>query len=294
MSGGPDSLALLLLAHAASSQSVVAATVDHGLRPESAEEAQMVAALCAKLEIPHTVLTVEVADGNVQSAARAARYQALGGWYDDAGVDVLMTAHHADDQAETLLMRLNRGSGLGGIAGVRRETNIPGHAGTLFRPLLDWRKAELERIVRDAGVNPVHDPSNTDDRFDRARIRKHLAQADWLDPLAIARSAGHLAEAEGIIADLAQREWDTQVKRIGQKLVYRPRAPRLIQLRVISRVLRNFGGSPRGSAIAELQERLMTQGSANLAGVLATAVGDAWRFEPEPPRRSSSCSQSDN
>src|SRR3569833_2120210 len=119
VSGGPDSLALLLLAKAAIPERVEAATVDHGLRPESAREAAMVAELCAAYGIPHRILTVKVARGNLQDKARAARYAALGNWMAERGLSALATAHNADDQAETLLMRLNRGFGEDGHAGVR-------------------------------------------------------------------------------------------------------------------------------------------------------------------------------
>ena len=112
VSGGPDSLALLLLARAALPGRVEAATVDHGLRPESADEAVMVAAVCARLGVPHRTLAVDVAQGNIQAQARAARYAALAVWMGEQGIEALATAHHADDQAETLLLRLNRGSGV--------------------------------------------------------------------------------------------------------------------------------------------------------------------------------------
>jgi len=123
VSGGPDSLALMLLAHAVPGLTVTALTVDHGLRPEAAEEARFVAALAAARGIAHHILPVRVEDcgQGVQAAARAARYAALGGWCASAGVGLLATAHHADDQAETLLMRLARGAGVGGLAGIRRK-----------------------------------------------------------------------------------------------------------------------------------------------------------------------------
>src|SRR4051812_14140111 len=126
VSGGPDSLALLLLT-AAGPMPVLAATVDHRLRAENAGEAAFVADTCRDLGVAHEILPVTVErDGDgLQAAARHARYAALAGWMDRHGATVLLTAHHADDQAETLLMRLQRGSGVRGLAGIRARGGLP-------------------------------------------------------------------------------------------------------------------------------------------------------------------------
>ncbi|WP_277601975.1 tRNA lysidine(34) synthetase TilS [Altererythrobacter sp. BO-6] len=287
VSGGPDSLALLLLAAQARPGEVEAATVDHGLRPESADEAASVARLCEQLGVPHTTLKVTVAAGNLQQEARQARYRALADWQAARGLDALLTAHHADDQAETLLMRLNRGSGLGGLAGVRAKGRNPVSGGLVLRPLLDWRKAELEALVRDCGIEPVQDPSNRDDRFDRARIRKSLAAADWLDPPAIAQSAAWLEQAEAALVHYANAEWDALVGVSESAITYRPapETPREIRLRVMARAIAQLGGETRLSQVAELLDALERGESGNLAGVLARATPNGWIFTPEPPRR---------
>jgi tRNA(Ile)-lysidine synthase len=167
VSGGPDSLALLLLAHAALPEQVEAATVDHGLRKESAVEALHVEDICGRLGCPHNILEVTVPDGpaGLQGEARAARYAALAAWAERRSLTHLATAHHADDQAETILMRLQRGSGVAGLSGIRplrRDGSL-----TILRPLLSWSKSELVHIVGDAAIEPVDDPSNRDSRFDR-------------------------------------------------------------------------------------------------------------------------------
>lgn len=213
VSGGPDSTALLLLAASAFPGQVEAATVDHGLRPEAADEATDVARLCERIGIPHEVLKVDVAAGNIQAEARRARYAALAGWIERRGLSALVTAHHADDQAETLLLRLNRASGVAGLAGTRARGSVPGTQIPLLRPLLGWRRAELTAIVAAAGVEAAQDPSNLDDRFDRARLRKALAGADWLDVGAIAESASHLADADAALDWAARREWAECVSR---------------------------------------------------------------------------------
>jgi tRNA(Ile)-lysidine synthase len=285
VSGGPDSLALLLLAEAVMPGKVEVATVDHGLRPESTSEAAMVAELCAGHGIPHRMLQVKVGAGNLQDRARAARYAALGKWMRERGLAALATAHHADDQAETLVMRLNRGSGLAGLAGVRARGNVPGTRLPLLRPLLGWRRAELGEIVAAAGLAPVADPSNEDERFDRARIRKALREVDWLDVTALSVSAAHLAEAEAVLQWAAQREWKERVETGEGEIRYRPLAPQPIRLRVVMRAIAMLGGNPRGSAAARLMTRLFNGKDSTLAGVVARVDGDVWSFRREPPRR---------
>lgn len=296
VSGGPDSLALLLLAEAAIPGQFEVATVDHGLRPESAGECATVAATCLARGIPCTVVEVVVARGNVQSEARKARYAALGEWAEQRVLSAIATAHHADDQAETLLMRLNRGSGLAGLTGVREARFMPGSAVSLIRPLLTFRRAELGALVSAAGLVPVTDPSNTDERFDRARIRRALAEAEWLDPLALSRSACLLGEAQQAIAATAEIEWLNGVSEEGPGYGYRPgAASRYIEIEVVAAIITRMGGSPRRSEVARLVERLNSGRAGSLAGVLvqpttAQSEGEAaavqkWLFAPEPSRR---------
>ncbi len=176
VSGGPDSLALLLLGAATRPGLVEAATVDHGLRAQSAEEAAMVAALCDKLNVPHRTLPADWSEppmSNVQAEARALRYRLLNDWAIERGLSAIATAHHADDQAETLLMRLARGAGVGGLGGTKARRALSEEI-MLVRPLLGWRKAELIELVANAGLEPVDDPTNRDPRHDRSRIRKWL------------------------------------------------------------------------------------------------------------------------
>ncbi|MDE2405977.1 MAG: tRNA lysidine(34) synthetase TilS [Sphingomonadales bacterium] len=286
VSGGPDSLALLLLAHATLPGRVAAATVDHGLRPEAAAEAAFVGRVCAGLGVPHAVLPVAVAPGNVQAEARAARYAALAAWLEREALAALATAHHADDQAETLLLRLNRGSGAAGLAGVRARTQVPGTRLPLVRPLLDWRRGELAAIVAAAGLEAVADPSNQDPRFDRARLRAHLASADWLDVPALAKSAGHLADADAALDWAAAREWQECVSAEPLGLVYRPSAPRAVALRVLARLVRELDGeAPRGAAVARLFDTLLARQPASIGGLVARPLPSGWSFSRAPRRR---------
>ncbi|MXO60879.1 tRNA lysidine(34) synthetase TilS [Altererythrobacter salegens] len=286
VSGGPDSLAMLLLARAAMPGGFEVATVDHGLRPEAKAEAEFVAQTCAALGIAHEVLRVEVAAGNVQEEARLARYAALADWAKDRGLAALATAHHADDQAETVLMRLNRGSGLAGLSGVRARGTAPGGTLPVLRPLLDWRRAELAEIVSAAGIEAVSDPSNADPRYDRVRMRSALAHADWLDVAAVAQSAAYLADANEALDWAFEREWNECVEIASGGVRYEPSAPRAIALRVVQRILAGFGASPRGGEVARLVDALAAGEAGTLGGVVARVEAGGWTFRPEPPRRS--------
>lgn len=286
VSGGPDSLALLVLAHAVLPGRIAAATVDHGLRAESAAEAAMVAQLCRTLGVEHAVLPVTVAPGNVQAQARTARYAALAAWAGKAGLAALATAHHADDQAETLLLRLNRGSGVAGLAGVRARGLVPGASLPLLRPLLGLRRAELAQVVAATGLEPATDPSNEDDRFDRARLRKALGAAEWLEIPSLAASAAHLADADAALDWTAQREWAECVTRAPMGLTYRPQAPRAVALRVIARIVRELDSEePRGSAIARLFDSLLARETASIGALVARVTPDGWSFTKAPARR---------
>lgn len=285
VSGGPDSLALLLLAHAAVPGRIAAATVDHGLRAESAAESAFVGQICSELEVPHTALKVSVEPGNMQAQARSARYTALAAWMKQDGLAALATAHHADDQAETLLARLNRGSGVAGLAGVRASSVVPGTRLPLIRPLLGWRRADLAEAVAAVGLAAVQDPSNRDDRFDRARIRKALAGANWLDVPALALSAAHLADADAALAWAAAREWSEAVVKAPMGLTYRPKAPRAVALRVLTWIVTELDGAePRGSAVARLFDSLLARQPASIGGLVARVIPDGWSFTKAPVR----------
>jgi tRNA(Ile)-lysidine synthase len=301
VSGGPDSLALLLLAHAALPGRIAACSIDHGLRPEAAGEVALVERIAAQRGIPFTPLAVRLAPGNLQAQARAARYAALAAWAAGAGLGAVVTAHHADDQAETLLMRLNRGSGLAGLAGVRPRARLGGGEIPLLRPLLGWRKAELAKVVVEAGITPAADPSNTDPAFDRARLRARLALADWLDPVQIAASAAHLAESWQALEWYAELDWHEMVMREDTPeglpgYAYCANVPRVIAIETILRIITVLGGHATRSEAARAWERLWAGENASLGGVLAVPgvervekVGvpmRVWRFRPEPARGS--------
>ncbi len=181
ISGGPDSLCLLHLLHQCG-MNTIAAHLDHSLRPTSAKEADYVAKLCADARIPLVRQKVDAAEYSarnhlaVEEGARILRYEFLFREAEQAGAKAVLVAHHADDQVETVLMHLMRGSGLSGLAGMRMvlipnpwSSHIP-----LVRPLLFTWREEIEEYCRTQQLEPVRDDSNLDTRYYRNRIRHEL------------------------------------------------------------------------------------------------------------------------
>jgi tRNA(Ile)-lysidine synthase len=284
VSGGPDSMALLFLAARAWPGRVAAVTVDHGLRPESPAETAMVADWCARAAIPHAILQPDApVTGNVQAWARAMRYRRIEGWRAASGIDWVMTAHHADDQAETLLMRLNRGSGVAGLAGVRAQT------GRVVRPLLGVRKAALRALAEAEALPFVDDPSNEDTRFDRAAMRQALGEAPWIDVEAAARSAAALAEAEAALAWSVEALADVHVRKDGAGWrLERTDLPREYLRRLLLVMLARADAqmaAPRGENLDRAIMAAQAGRQANLGAWLLRG-GSEWRLMPAPPRRS--------
>lgn len=293
VSGGPDSLALLLMAAEARPGKIEAATVDHALRPGSRAEAEMVAGICERLGVPHRILTAQWAEkptAAIQERARAMRYRLLGRWAAERGLKALLTAHHLDDQAETLLMRFARGAGIRGLAGMRSIARTPGGKIALLRPLLGWRRSELKAVCAASGLEAADDPSNSDEQFERVRVRKALREIEWLDPEAIAASAAHLGQAETALQWATTQEWNRSVTVTEAAIVYRPSdAPREIRRRIVRRAVlalatEGQGTELRGRELNQVLAALAGGRSATLRGVLCLGGGE-WRFTPAPPRR---------
>ncbi|NNK78015.1 MAG: tRNA lysidine(34) synthetase TilS [Litoreibacter sp.] len=175
ISGGGDSTALLHLAVQWGKSELLAVTVDHGLRPEASGEAEQVAGHCAEFGVPHEILRWSDWDGqgNLQDAARRARYRLICDWAGSAGVSDVAFGHTADDNAETFIMGLSRGAGLDGLSGMRPRFSREGL--NYHRPLLAVSRDDLRLYLQDLGVAWIEDPSNLDLRFDRIKARKALA-----------------------------------------------------------------------------------------------------------------------
>jgi tRNA(Ile)-lysidine synthase len=288
VSGGPDSMAMLLLSAAAYPGAVAAATVDHGLRAEAAAEAKAVADACAGSGVPHATLPVRVAPGNLQEEARQARYAALADWAERERLPWIAVAHQRDDLAETFLMRARRGAGVGGLAAMRASRPL-GPNVQLVRPLLDWARCELGQI---AGNACAADPSNTDPRFDRARMRALIAATPELLAQRLAFSATNLRHAEDALAWTTTREW--QARATGTETVTLDPAglPYEILRRLAHRAVTTVRAAHhlhapfREQGLDRLIATLHAGGTGTIAGVKADTKADIWRFVLAPARRS--------
>lgn len=208
VSGGSDSMALLHLTvrnRAGSDARLVVLTVDHGLRPGSAAEAEQVGVWCARLGVEHRILRwTHDGSGNLAAAARRGRYSAMAEFCRTLGFSTLMTGHTMDDQAETVLMRFARGSGVDGLAGMARSTRIWGI--DVLRPLLrtDTREG-LRAMLRRLGQDWIEDPTNDDPAYDRVKARSLLAKLAplGLDTAALSRLSERMALAKSVLEERA-------------------------------------------------------------------------------------------
>ena len=298
VSGGPDSTALLLMAAEWNGGPLLhAATVDHGLRPESAEEAASVGRLAARLGVPHRVLRWEGEKPRtrLQERARDARYDLLSAEAARVGARVVVTAHHLDDQAETVLMRLARGSGLAGLAGMAMRSQRG--AVEIARPLLGLAKAELVAFCEARGVVYAQDPSNENPAYARPRWRalKAALTAEGLDAPALARLARRAAMAEeALVHTAASAEGELGLVATGacnaDQLAHQP-------IEIVRRILTDAlalvgGGNPPLDAMERLAADFLAavgrkrRLAANVAGALLVYDGRTEvRVSPEPPRR---------
>lgn len=283
VSGGPDSMALLDLATGAFPGRVEAATLDHGLRAASADEAAMVARWCGERGVPHAILHPrEAVQGNVQQWARVQRYALLNEWREERRIDWICTAHHADDQLETLIMRLNRGAGVNGLAGIRARQ------GQVLRPLLAVRRGHLLGYVQHQQIPYVEDPSNNDPRFDRAAVRRKLRDAGWLDPRGAARSASALADAEEALDWAVNRLETDRIRPEGDGWKLDPQGlPRELLRRIVLRLIERVDPaslSPRGESLDRALAAVARGEQVSLGAALLKGGSD-WIIRPAPPRR---------
>lgn len=259
VSGGPDSTALMwLMARWRRSLSrgprLFAVTIDHGLRPDAPREAREVKRLARELQLPHRTMrwTGPKPKTGVPAAARTARYRLLAVAAQSVGASHVVTAHTRDDQAETLLMRLLRGSGITGLAAMARVTERDGLA--LARPLLDIPKSRLIATLNRAKIGFADDPTNRDAVFTRPRLRAllPLLAAEGGDARALARLAARLARADAaveVLVDGAERYLALKgqgiLQRAGNGIAFDAGAfallPEEIRLRLLMRAINRLG-----------------------------------------------------
>jgi tRNA(Ile)-lysidine synthase len=313
VSGGPDSTALLVLAARWSKElkkarkrapKLIAVTIDHGLRAEAASEAAAVKRLARRLGVPHRTLRWRGAKPKtgLQEAARLARYRLLAAAANHAGYDYVLTAHTLDDQAETVLFRLARGSGLMGLAGMAQAAPLPvGETGTLFlvRPLLRIAKTRLYATLDASGVPYSEDPSNRDPRFTRARLRglMPILAREGLDARGLARLAARVRRAESTIefavaaarAALAPGPWPERGPIAFDAGAF-ANLPAEVGLRLLGRAIARTGDElpvelAKLESLYDEVRRADSRLRRTLAGALITLGPDQLTVERAPARR---------
>jgi tRNA(Ile)-lysidine synthase len=270
VSGGPDSLALLhlvarWLTRVDQKPTVIVMTVDHGLRPTSADEAKSVAQESRALSLPHATLVWEgpKPETGLPEAARAARYGLMCEHLaaDALSPRVIVTAHTQDDQAETVLMRLARGSGVDGLAAMRPHVVLrPDAQIALLRPFLGVPKSRLLATLRALGRTWIDDPTNRDLAFERPKLRdaQALRDAAGLTDTALARSAlrmARAADALGLATDALEARLVVQVPRLESTIdrVAFQGAPAELRIRLLARLLARHGGEHPRAQLAEIE-----------------------------------------
>ncbi len=285
---------------------LIAVTVDHGLRRESKREAMAVARLARKLGITHRTLRWKgrKPSAGLQNAARMARYQLLGNAARKAGAAHILTAHTLDDQAETVLIRMSRGSGLTGLGAMTRMAMLPvdgERAITLVRPLLEVSKARLIATLHAAKIAYADDPSNRDPKYARVRLRGLMnALADeGLDAARLAQLARRLRRAETAIEDAVEHAARLVVEMPGPNTVALEarrfaELPAEIALRLLGRLVARVGdeGPVELAKLEALKSALDGAQNAggngfrrSLAGAIVTLAGRQMIVERAPPRR---------
>ena len=286
-SGGSDSTALLVLACARLGPArIEAVSVDHGLRVEAADEIAQVAALCASLGCGHTILRWDSWDqsGNLQAEARAARYRLMADWAQGPGIGMVLLGHTADDQAETVLMRLARGSGVDGLAAMQPLAMRDGVRWA--RPLLDMTRDDLRAFLTARGIGWSEDPSNEDDGFDRIRLRQMMAELSkiGLSRDRLLQTADHMSRARDALrhATLALAQQITQ-QEAGDVIIERTgfeAAPEELQSRLLAAALCFVSGHSYRPRFAPLRALIKAQ-AGTLHGARLSSTRESLRVSRE-------------
>ena len=302
VSGGPDSLALMLLAQRWAAQragapKLIVYSLDHGLRPDARAEVSMVLGYAESFGLAARGLAWlgNKPETGLQEAARQARYRIIGEAMKADGATLLLTAHHRGDQAETVLMRLAHGSGVEGLKAMVPLSQVEGVP--VFRPLLDVDPSSLAAVVEAEGLVPAQDPSNHDIAYERVRWRKLLPAlaAEGLDAAALSRFAARMAETDAALAQMADAAFAELVTLDGFGAASLPKAALhalspAIARRLLGRVLNIVGGRQKPRALGQV-ERLYDQiatgdlpRAATLLGAVVRLKADILSVSREPGR----------
>lgn len=249
VSGGCDSMALALLAYSWAKTPIIAITVDHRLRKESKDEAEQVSRWMQKHGIEHHILKWdgEKPPSNIQANAREARYNLLTEFCNQNRIKTLLVAHNKEDQAETLLMRLMRGSGIEGMCGISEDTNI--NEVRILRPLLDVNKNKLKSYLRKQQQGWIEDPSNRNEKFTRVQVRNFINNSPEPDLLVerLANSCKTLQQSNSYIEEKIKQD-------IKEVVNIRPEGYCILDIekfkslhkesaiKILSRVIKSVGG----------------------------------------------------
>jgi len=308
VSGGPDSIALMWLAARwrrtlSRGPRLIAVTVDHGLRVEAAREARDVKRLARRLDLPHRTLRWRGAKPKtgVPAAARVARYRLLAEMARANGATHILTAHTRDDQAETLLMRMLRGSGIAGLAAMARQSERAGV--WLVRPLLDVPKSQLVATLNKAKIAFAEDPTNRDTSYTRPRLRALMPKLaeEGGDVRNLVRLAARLARANAaleVLVDGAERYLALSDRDDAARFGFDAQAfaglPEEIRLRLLMRAIDRTGHEGpaelgKAEALLSALDRAVAEGKGRLkqtlAGAAISLAGGRIHVEPAPPRR---------
>lgn len=275
VSGGGDSMALLLALHQYNTESelnlnIIALTVDHRLRDDAAVEANQVAKWCANLGVPHQILEWQFEtkpESAIQEKARDARYELMGEYCQSYDIKKLFLAHNLEDNAETFLMRLKRGAGLRGlsaIAKVSQRKMQDGFSFAVIRPLLATKRAELRSYLEHFDQKWFDDVSNANAAFERVRVRQFLTDRAWFENEKLANSARRLSQANDAVEYYVNQYWKNNIYFIDLGIVKLDlkqfeAQPVEIQLRLLARLVWSVGGQnnpPRWQKIENLQSQL--------------------------------------
>ncbi|UTW56453.1 tRNA lysidine(34) synthetase TilS [Kordiimonas sp. SCSIO 12610] len=283
VSGGADSLALALMVSEIAP--IVGLTVDHQLRGESADEADYVHSLLTKHDIEHHILRWNGVkpESNLQAEAREARYELLENWCRDNGIDHLLTAHHMNDQAETFLLRLARGSGVYGLASIEPVSlGLTNKNIKIVRPLLNFSKDGLKEYLTKRNIEWIDDPSNEKEQFNRVKVRRFLENPmlDGFTPERLAATANHFARTRDALR-FYEAEWVSRhvvfdkFGCVSFKASSLKVAPEEIILRGLGGLIRRVSGNlyaPRFEKLYRLYDTLRTNDTFSGQTLMGTEI----------------------